>query len=106
MDLLKKVLPSLGKILTWISFTRVLLLALFSAALIISITLFEQRSFLLDVDPKVKTPIPNIREIELNQELKTAIKNLVDKNSLIVFAAVVNTNISINQRETFFFYTD
>lgn len=106
MDLLKKVLPLLGKILTWISFTRVLLLALFSAALIISITLFEQRSFLLDVDPKIKTPIPNIREIELNQELKTAIKNLVDKNSLIVFAAVVNTNISINQRETFFFYTD
>ena len=106
MDLIKKVLPLLGKILTWITLSRVLLLALFSAALIISITLFEQRSYLIDIEPKVKTPIPNIRQIELTEELKKAIKSFVDKSSLVVFVSVVNTNISVNQRETFFFYTD
>lgn len=106
MDLIKKVLPLLGKILTWITLSRVLLLALFSAALIISITLFEQRSYLIEIQPEVKTPIPNIRQIELNEELKKALKSFVDKSSLVVFVSVVNTNISVNQRETFFFYTD
>ena len=79
MDLIKKVLPLLGKILTWITLSRVLLLALFSAALIISITLFEQRSYLIDIEPKVKTPIPNIRQIELTEELKKAINHLLIK---------------------------
>lgn len=106
MDLIKKVLPLLGKILTWITFSRVVLMALFCAVLIISITLFEQRSFLINVEPKIKTPVPHIRNVDVSEEIKSQIKSIVDNNSLIVFAAIINTDMSINQRETFYFYTD
>lgn len=107
METLKSILPNLGKFLSWLTPRKLLMVTFFFVAVIVSVTMFEQRSLILSaISSGDGMPLPAPAKIKVPDSLQATIVDYVSNNKKIVFFAVVSSNIRINQSETVYFFSD
>lgn len=104
--MIKKLVPLLaGKIISWITFKKVFLLALIALVSIMLLTLFEGRKTLIGLWGNDDTSPVEI-QLNISSSMKKRFETLVIRSDEIVGVTVVSANLRTNQRTTIHWFID
>lgn len=106
MDL-KSTLPLVEKVLSWLSLKRVATLGITAVVIITSITLFENRTQLVDGVKHRNSSERSVSDepFKISPASDELIKTFVRKNSEVTMVSIVSVNMRVLQRHPVYFYT-
>lgn len=106
----KILLSVLDKFIPWATPKKLFMLLLACVLTVTLFTIYQKRNDIVSLLTSSSSTRNNIAVPELHlaltNDIKSQIKNLVDRNPNIAYVGVVSANIRINQRELAYFYSD